>query len=501
MPSRFPVLSLLYPCKVPGVPSDYSSLHDWERSWEKTFALVYGITGESPSRQVWRDLKQLHEYCVKAHGPNFFGDFNLGVVSRQADLAIDLMDAFARRDFESRWRAYTHEEQQDIILQGLCRTAEMAGRECSLAGSSRFFCPDASLRRLVDRDGEGFLDLAKSLLASNLDTLGICVVHVHYPVFDHIFSSTAKDSQLLPEGVWRKLINDSRSYYLTELVMQILRVLRSETPVHFTSSSQRMKHEISKCNLPPVHTIDDPFLRKVWKTFSSELKANAAEPACAACFKAKADLPARHAYKRCAGCAKIDYEVLYCSRECQVSHWKDGKPPHKEVCGRTHKQVEVAARRRIALPPAPWLPKADPGFTHTPALLHHIVTLRRDKSKDLVYVIFGAEPGNDISVRMPEDTGHARARRAQFLVLRNRAFRNADPDAVHALFVLLSDQLRITIADDVEYTRRVPKLRRQLEGEYGVDVGEAPMPLSAVPQATPGEIGELALLQCPDSLD
>ena len=39
------------------------------------------------------------------------------------------------------------------------------------------------------------------------------------------------------------------------------------------------------------------------------------------------------------------------------------------------------------------------------------------------------------------------------------------------------------------------KLRRQLELEYGIDVGEEPMPLSAVPEPTLQEVEELLRLE------
>ncbi|GJE88193.1 zinc finger MYND domain-containing protein [Phanerochaete sordida] len=502
MPQRFPLLRLAFPCRVPGMPSEYSSLLGWERAWENTFTLVYGITGEDPSQQIWSELIARHDRSAQCMGTALMGQAALGLPQRQAELGIELMDAFSRRDFESQWRAYTHQERQGIILEGLRRAAETAGRQCSLAGANRFFCPDASLKRLADADAESFLELAKSLLPSNLDHLGISSIAVPHPIIEQIFSSAAHSPQVLNEGIWNGFINGARSIYLTELVSQILRVFRDEAlrPL-FSCTAQRLKRKFTKYNLTPELAGDNPIARKLLKMAFDECRTSTAEPICAACFKTKDALPAYREYKRCARCAKRDREVLYCSRECQISHWKEGKPPHQEDCGRTDEEVAAAAKRRVVLPPAPWLPKVDPGFTCPPALLYQLMTLRRDKGKDLVYVIFGSEPGNDIAVRMPQDTEGARARRAQFLVLRNRAFGNADPDAVRALFALLSEQLRITSEDDVEYTRRVPKLRRQLEGEYGVDVGEAPMPLSAVPQATPGEIGELALLLCPDSLD
>ncbi|KAJ7511721.1 hypothetical protein B0H11DRAFT_1952755 [Mycena galericulata] len=38
----------------------------------------------------------------------------------------------------------------------------------------------------------------------------------------------------------------------------------------------------------------------------------------------------------CKVCMRNGFRVMYCSRDCQTVDWKQGNPPHKAACGKTH---------------------------------------------------------------------------------------------------------------------------------------------------------------------
>ncbi|KAF8902267.1 hypothetical protein CPB84DRAFT_1961696 [Gymnopilus junonius] len=50
-----------------------------------------------------------------------------------------------------------------------------------------------------------------------------------------------------------------------------------------------------------------------------------------ACYGCGKTSEKRDGLKKCAACWKINREVLYCSRECQVANWK---AEHKLMCGK-----------------------------------------------------------------------------------------------------------------------------------------------------------------------
>jgi len=71
------------------------------------------------------------------------------------------------------------------------------------------------------------------------------------------------------------------------------------------------------------------------------------KPICANCKKRASDYP-KLTFKSCIKCKDTSTSVMYCSRECQVSDWKYGDPPHKAVCGKPRPR-SAALLKQIAL--------------------------------------------------------------------------------------------------------------------------------------------------------
>ncbi len=79
--------------------------------------------------------------------------------------------------------------------------------------------------------------------------------------------------------------------------------------------------------------------------------------------------------------------LYICDSECQVEDWKNGVPvPHKQICGKPmneviHPSISSSIMMKVE-ENSSWIPKADAGYTRTPALLHQISLLRKGEDVD-----------------------------------------------------------------------------------------------------------------------
>ncbi|GAA5999194.1 zinc finger MYND domain-containing protein [Rhodotorula paludigena] len=184
-------------------------------------------------------------------------------------------------------------------------------------------------------------------------------------------------------------------------------------------------------------------------------------PACTACGKTSDQLPAGAA-KRMLVCSRCQSDaarlVHYCSRDCQVSHFRE----HKPICG-LKLRVLPESRSPVVDPSAPFQPP--------PALLFQLAALTTlppsasptTPPPSFLYFPFspvGASSSSDVP--MPVPISLPEATRNLFNALSVVAFRSGNPLSVNLMFSLLITE--VEALGGVE-----ARLIEQLSEEYRLD--------------------------------
>lgn len=148
-------------------------------------------------------------------------------------------------------------------------------------------------------------------------------------------------------------------------------------------------------------------------------------------------------------------------RSCQANDYKNGNPPHKQLCGNKNALLEATlspSGSEKATSNTRW-PVPQAGYTRSPALQHQLRLIEEDSR--FHYVFVRPYPEDDIGVVLYHPMGQV-----FFELCMERAITSHSPVDVYKMYQTLEDTARKTSGFGVE------KLKEQLKREYRVDIDE-----------------------------
>ena len=191
----------------------------WERSWERDFARVHSHWKWTRGRLSDHFPQEAAIMCCGDSSTLALGHQTRHLVGLQGRFAKEAAEAFAIRNFESRWRETSQDSRRHFILQGICNSFHNLDTDID-----RPWCPDSTLTSLSSRNGEAVLDMMKLLIPQDLlsplaDRDPIFLPH---PIIDRICTLTEEEER---QPGFRALAYNaklSRGRLLTEIVYNIL---------------------------------------------------------------------------------------------------------------------------------------------------------------------------------------------------------------------------------------------------------------------------------------
>ncbi|KAJ7574443.1 hypothetical protein C8J56DRAFT_472398 [Mycena floridula] len=378
------------------------------------------------------------------------------ICTLQRDLSKKVSRRFAEDDFVGEWKRCTAKDREAWMLEGLQRT-------CNASPDFeewRTWCPETTIVRCNYESGQGFLDLIGQLVGQDLVNVPADYRIVPNTVFDTMNKQTATDKPETHPGrrMLQRSNNNRRIYFLTMFVWTTLLAFYGESETYGLQKSTKGSTEAKELRDFVRGQKDEALLKTLKQTQkeSNALRA-VADRGCTTC-----GLPAHLAgvttLLACQACKKINRNVFYCTKECQVQDWKHGNPTHKSICGNKSALAESVLSPGKAEKDADsgkW-GAPDPGFVRSPALLHQLKFLAENPMLD--YVIVRPAPEPDQGIKLVNGMGSM-----FFSLLMKRAVCRDSPRDVVQMFSMLESSA-------VDAPGGKQGLKRQLFREYNVDI-------------------------------
>ncbi|KAG8905483.1 hypothetical protein FRB99_008879 [Tulasnella sp. 403] len=378
----------------------------------------------------------------------------------QYDLA-ELVAAKREEDFfDSKWVSMSPETRQDHLLKALvvcCNVPDMEDR--------RFWCPETTLEFLQRNSGQGFLTLLDKFCPRDetsitLKDQPILLSHPDFDKFMHIGEPLPPGERGTLLSVCQRHALFSRSYFLAFFLWNTMLQVYDIPQVYIPT---KLQYRPEKSSARDEH-IPEAF-QNMAKDARKEVRKQhkRAQRSCAACDKMEEHLPEGTRFLQCTKCSAVGRKVTYCDRACQLKDWKTGSPPHKQICGKSFELPTGALNITPAVTTAPpndrrnedsEFPEPDPGFIRPPELIHQMALLRENPSLSYVLVRPAPEPDHGIMLQDP-------AGAMFFHIMRTRAMKNGDPNAVATMLQFLEG-----FARSVRISRA--RVIAQLSREYGI---------------------------------
>ncbi|KAJ7279963.1 hypothetical protein C8J57DRAFT_118138 [Mycena rebaudengoi] len=320
-------------------PSFAEDRRQWNAVWERDLAKIFGSGVEIYSALEMKSSitdgfpAEFYDELLTDSGVASMHSWTSHICSLQHSLSLKSLQRFVEDDFETRWMlGCSPKEREEFILEGLVRTCELS----AYYESYRQWCPELSLERLNRDSGRGFIELLEQLYQVPEEYRT-----VPNAVFEKIIGINGPNTHR-GRVYFQTFLEVRRTYFLTWVVWQVLLVIYGESQEYGFNKKQRggTNHwkKLLKY-LPP-----DVNLKAEVKGALQEAELRDSrkfgERHCAACR-----LPARLAgvetLLACQRCKSIGRLVWYCSRECQTTDWRKGKPPHKTICGKKGAFIEA----------------------------------------------------------------------------------------------------------------------------------------------------------------
>ncbi|KAJ7738756.1 hypothetical protein B0H16DRAFT_1891232 [Mycena metata] len=444
----------------PKSPSFKKDRRGWNAAWERDLVTLYGSSveisagGRSPPTLLQNLPTPYYDMMLADAQVLTLQRITSQICVLQRDLTRKSARRFAEDDFESHWTTRCSvKEREDFILEGLVRACEASPD----FEDHRKWCPELTLKRLNHGSGKGYIELLKKLTLQDLDNVPDHFRTVPNAVFDKM---TAVGSNPHPGLVMVKKHHDaSRTYLLTMVVWNILLAFYGESETYGLQKNHRNEAEALK---PFEQDLSAKEIKRVAKENAANRRL--AEHHCTSC-----NLPASRAgvetLSACQRCKAIDRLVYYCSKQCQVTDWKTGHPPHKTICGKKGalKDAFLAPEAREPTPSNAddddddFFGPPEPGYVRSPALLHQLKLIKENPKVD--YVLVQPDPHPDHGVVLQDAMGSM-----FFKLCMKRAVTGPAPREVYKMF----QQLEPTARNAPGFG--VAKLKQQLLKEYGFDV-------------------------------
>ncbi|GJE88215.1 zinc finger MYND domain-containing protein [Phanerochaete sordida] len=409
-------------------PDMHTSRVEWEHSWQRDFDrnFPHGATPPKHARPIPPSL-----FAAMGSDQHIFAaEYEEFLICKlQHDIAKEAARRFAEDGFENAWRALPDDRRREVILEGIYRTMRIPDME-----ERRKWCPDSSLQTLAARGGEGYLRVLKCLLPSTLDA------PLTKPIEEEMTHAGCKTAY--------RAAKNSRTYALSTVVWNILLTFygmeETQEPIRPARATTASTGAVAKSEE-----------RALMRSHNAQRKDM--PNVCARRAVAETRLPAGAKLQACSRCRALGRRVFYCSKECQTQDWTAGTPrPHRRVCGTPLREDAPAPAAPADPADDSGIPGPEPGFVRPPALLHQIALLKQARGVDY-FVRPYPEPDQGICLDATASL--------LFTTARARAFKNGDARAVQTMYSVLTG-----FADAPGVPRA--RVRRQLQGEYGVRVGE-----------------------------
>ncbi|KAK7447114.1 hypothetical protein VKT23_013749 [Stygiomarasmius scandens] len=413
----------------------------WNQAWERKIDAFWGTEQTfKVTRAIRRRIDHNRERMLDSvPDPMFDAIMNdsslqtmhvMGSQTRvlQRDLSKKVAHRFALHDFENRWQKLDPKEREKWILEGIVRACDAN----VIDEHWRRFCPEMTVARMNYQSGKGYLDILAHLVGKD-DQIPEEIRTVPNPVWDLMNSSQSKT---LNPG--QRVFGETELYVHSKL---------KDT----CGNSEQVQTAFKKVG---------PWMAQGLKECEKERRDynRKASRMCTWCGRGP-QLGVTNVLA-CQKCKDMGRYVYYCSKECQVMDWKQGKPPHKAICGNTE---ALAASCLGNLPSSgesenKW-GTPEPGFTRSPHLLYQLEILTGNPHYD--YLLVRPEPKykSDRVVTFPDP-----ADKKLFLDnLRVAACKYA-PREVHVMYKMLLPWALINEGVGKD------GLKSQLKREYGVDI-------------------------------
>ncbi|KAF8588427.1 hypothetical protein K439DRAFT_632506 [Ramaria rubella] len=400
---------------------------EWNKSWERQLASQYRpdiprvplLTTSDVATALMSDT-DVHQTGLKV--------MQINICVLQQDLAKSVAQETAANDFDKKWKELSQEQREKFILEGIVRAAS-AGPDME---RFRTWCPEITIPYLNADDGRGYLELLHKLIPEDISkpvAVPKCIPHL---VFDKLFP----DLNISPGAVvMTNQVRFSRCYFISLALWNIFLSFGGKKEMYRYVKSPRSQPSGQLRTMKKLFGKDDA--RQMYKA-NKEIDKHTS---------------GQKALKACSRCKEVGLCVQYCSSECQKEDWRNGRPPHKTICGKNISAVNATEEitRQIQ---DDRIPPPDPTFQRSIALRHQITFLSSPPYPDYVLIFPSPHPDKGISCS-------SLTARLVFLVMRRRALKSGDPNAVYAMFRLL-----LPFIERLDFSPQ--SLKKQLGAEYGV---------------------------------
>lgn len=435
----------------------------WNKEWEAYLEKKFKPLPSYP------DLSFLSDFSAELLGQGMLASMETQskeLCTLQKDLAGLVAGKREADHFDSKWLSMSPETRAEYILKGLVissgAVADMEER--------RQWCPETTISFLQRDGGQGFLDLLNTILdTSNGEAPSeeprTAPILVSHPVFDgiwHIGEPCPPGESDAARNVMQNHASLSRNYFLSFFLWNTLLNMygmsqnyKAVKPTTSFNEELRVVKNSGKAKDLGLSKEDGKKLTQDARNAYSQ-----AERACSSCDKMTFQLPEGTNFLRCSKCMAVGRKVMYCNKECQLKDWKHGNPPHKTICG---KPYAVPGEGPSSIPiqqssNSNDIPPPDPGFIRSPELVNQLALLK--DNPHVTYVLTQPDPKPDHGVALQHAEG-----RMLFDIMKNRAIRNGNPQAVAMMCNMLEQS-----AAGVGMSKA--RLMLQFSKEYGIPVSE-----------------------------
>ncbi|KAH8809580.1 hypothetical protein DL96DRAFT_1821847 [Flagelloscypha sp. PMI_526] len=424
-------------------PSYRHNRVEWNNSWERQLAQIYGSDLLPASRESCRlDIQSQPAYDFMASRDDVLTSLQQ-IKQEICDLQLDLtkmaIRRFAERDMENQWICSTEDRRTELILEGLVRTCEAT----SEFEPRRGLCPETTVARLNRDSGAGYLDLLRAHLLpeTNLIPEGYRTLDcapVDWMLGLSVNASPAPLANHPGYKVLQEMNRSARAYFLSLFVWYTMLAFYGETEekdyIKFSSGKTKVNRTMAK-----MIGVDP-------KLTAREIPRRA----CLVCRRT-AEGAAVNALLSCSKCKAEGIETFYCGKDCQKVDWKRG---HKKTCG---SHDALLSKATSSSPPS--------SLDKTPALQHQLNLLKKHPEVDYFYI--PPAPQDDVGIRF-----YPPAAKAGFRELWAKLVEEEDiVDKVRIVYTVFM-MLEKMIGKSDWVRQRVPRerLKEQLNREFTVDM-------------------------------
>ncbi|KAF9042602.1 hypothetical protein BDZ89DRAFT_1156185 [Hymenopellis radicata] len=400
-----PVVAMSF--ELPKTQHALAAPEKWNQDWETLLkkGLITPRVCLSDLTNTWRlGIDEMyHSYSV-LHSSTCEIQYRVGVRA---------MHYYER--LETAWMNSTRQERRKHVLIGMSTVCSKARN----LNDARGYCGDYVRLEKLSREPATFLDFLKTLILDDLSKVPGTPRYIPHAEWDRYSAKIEKSGTEMEKICMRYLIILRTKLIYMVLEFSFLSFLGEPLP-ELTVLKQRGGPEPDDTAGIPLEVLKKmrelnlgkQQSKKVIKEDKIAQKARASkrEVICTGCPKMQGP---GESFQQCQRCKeRMDRDIPYCSRECQVNHWKH----HKIICGKPmNLETAIASAIPKVTPPgqepsspngeadgalSPNVPPPKDGFKRSFALMKHVQYLNKYPKVDLV-VRTGPASANVTQIDIP----------------------------------------------------------------------------------------------------